>query len=188
MANQYPLVGTIILIGSITDIFIFSSMRAEILILLIVGSILAFISLFTKYRIASLGGLVLLGAGIATSIEVETLLEVRMILTAVFGIFLPLFLIGMVTLSTSGEKEAIKLKGRRHQYLLIAFVVVSLLSIPMAAIILQILFPTVSLQLSTLIEIAIVMTVATVGIVILTSIGIRKATTQKEEEEPTAES
>ena len=188
MANQNPLVGAIILVGAIADIFIFSSMKADILILLIVGSILAFIGFFTKYRIASIGGLALLGAGIAASMEVESLLEIRMILTAVLGIFLPLYLIGIVTLSTREEKRTTRLKSKRHLYIFIAFIGICILSIPIGAVILQIIFPTISLQLSTLIEIALMLAVTTIATVILTFYGIHENPHPKQEEEEIVES
>jgi len=170
MASQFRLLRAVLLAVAIADIFLFSSISLPILIILFIGTALTGMGYFTNYRLTSLLGIISLGSGVAISIKMDTLLEISMIMSAVFGIFLPLFTIGIITLPNVEHVDLDRLKTKRHLYFIVSFVGACILAAPIAGVLFNAFAPSIALNLSTLIEIALMLVAITIGTVILISI------------------
>lgn len=138
-------------------LIMFSSFTATTVLLLILGILLVVFSMATGSRHVGLLAVVLLGLEGSLSLSTESVLEVRMLLSAVLGIFLPLFMIGTILLDPDAELGKAKLSGKRHLYLTLSVISISILSLPIAAFILMVLSLATLIQISTLFEISILL-------------------------------
>ena len=166
MPHEGLLVKSVILAAAIIELFIFFSLTAAALFLMSVGIVLVISSLLFENRFLSLLAVTILGAEAGFSLRIESVLEIRMLLSTILGIFLPLFAIGILVLGPKTKLETEKLSSKRHLYLTLAVICVCLLAVPIASVLLSILAITILLQVSTLIEVAIMIVVIAVCTII----------------------
>ena len=144
----------------------FSKTTFGTLIGVFAGDILVIAGLLNKYTPAAVFGLLVAAASTAASTDISTLTETSTLITAILGLFLPV--IALAWLALSAEDEEIRV-GRRPSIVTSAYAVISLLSVPIAMAVGGTFFPAVTARMSTMTEIAIVLFVATIGAVVLTS-------------------
>ena len=121
------------------------------------------------YRPSSLAGLMIVAGNAALSSDPGTLTVPAAWLNAVFGLLIPLYVLTWVSLS-SGIEHSYELSfTSRASVLTLAFIASCLLSVPVAALVLGFVAPQFSTAASVLMEIAIILMVATVGVIVLTS-------------------
>lgn len=167
MSREGQLLRFAILAVAIIDLFAFSSMTAAVLFLMSVGIVCAVFSFLLEDRFLALLAVAILGAEAALSLRIESVLEIRMLLSAALGIFLPLLAVGIILFRQKMEPGAKKPSDKRYVYLTLAIICVCLLAVPIASVLLGILAITILMHISTLIEIAIII----VAIVLCTAIG-----------------
>jgi len=142
----------------------FSSFTAPTLLLLSLGIVLVLFSSLAKNRSMGMLAIVLLGIETSLSLSTESILEIRMLLSAILGIFLPLFMIGTILFDPMAELGKGKLSSRRHLYLTLTIIFVCILSLPIAAFLMTALSLPTIMHVSALLEISILlMTVVIFG-------------------------
>lgn len=137
------------------------------LIALVLGGAMVVLGSIYSYRPGTVTGVVAVAAGAAASVNLETLLEVRTVLTALLGLMLPLFLLALYTLGTGEDARTAPVK-RRPALVALMFCLGCLLSAPLVVGLLSLVLPTMTTRLSGTAETAIVLLVAAVGSVLLT--------------------
>lgn len=155
MPRETSLLRLAVLTVAIVELFAFSSLTAAALFLMAVGIVLVIFSLLLENRFIALLAVTILGAEAAYSLDIESVLEIRMLLSAVLGVFLPLFAVGLIVLGPGAKPGTEKLASKRHLYMSSAIICVCILAVPMAALLLSVLAMTILLHMSTLIEIAV---------------------------------
>ena len=163
----------ILALAAVAVIMMFSEMRAGTLLAAVVGALMILLGLASYYRPACIVGLMLTAGSAAVSNDPGSLTVVASWLNAVFGILIPVYILTWASLnSTHEESYRMMLRSKASAYTL-TFMLACLLSVPIAALLLGITSPRVSTAMSVLTEIAIMLTVATAGLILLTSIGPR---------------
>ena len=144
----------------------FSKANFGTLIGVLAGDILVIAGLLNKYMPAAVSGMLVATASTGASTDIYTLTETSTLMTAILGLFLPVIVLTWLALSAEEEEISV---GRRPSLVTSAYAVISLLSVPIAIAVGGLFAPAVSTRISTMTEIAIVLFVATVGAVVLTS-------------------
>jgi len=144
----------------------FSKANFGTLIGVLAGDILVIAGLLNKYMPAAVSGMLVATASTGASTDIYTLTETSTLMTAILGLFLPVIVLAWLALSAEDEEISV---GRRPSLVTSAYAVISLLSVPIAMAVGGVFAPAISARISTMTEIAIVLFVATIGAVILTS-------------------
>ena len=144
----------------------FSKATFGTLIGVLAGDILVIAGLLNKYTPAAVFGLLVAAASTGASTDISTLAATSTLVTATFGLFLPV--IALTWLALTAEDEEIRV-GRRPSIVTSAYAVISVLSVPIAMAVGRAFIPALIARTSTMTEIAIVMFVAAIGAIILTS-------------------
>jgi hypothetical protein len=174
----------ILALAAIAVIMMFSEMRAGTLLATIIGAGLILLGLASYYRPGCMAGLMITAGSAAISNNPGSLTVVASWLNAVFGILIPVYILTWVSLNSAYEESnQLILRSRASAYTL-TFMLACLLSVPIAALILGLVAPTISTAMSVLTEIAIMLTVVTAGLILLTSMRPRAGPTAEPEESP----
>jgi hypothetical protein len=162
-------VKAIMALAAIAVILLFSQMTTGTLLGVAIGAGLILLGLASYYRPACLAGLVIAAGSAAMSNNPGSLTVIASWLNAVFGLFIPVYVLTWVALSSGAEDPyGFVLRSRANTYTAM-FILACLLSVPIAALVIGLLAPQVSTAASVLMEIAIILTVATAGVIILTA-------------------
>ncbi len=156
-----------IAVFAIIDIMLFTQLSTSTLLGLLVAAALVVLGLITFSRPTSVVGMMLAAGSAAASLEAQTLTIVGDLLNMVLGLFIPVYLLAWVSLSAEVEPRQLKLSGRPAAVAGI-FAAACLFSVGATAFVLGLIVPAASIGMSALMEIAIVLLVATFGVIILT--------------------
>jgi hypothetical protein len=156
-------------LAAIAVMLMFSEMRAATLFATIAGAVLVMLGLVTFYRPASVIGLMITAAAEAISNNPGSLTSISSVLNAVFGLLLPLYVLAWVSLSSGSEVPSELRTRSRASAITILFMLACALSVPVTALALGLVSPRFSMSISMLTEIAVVLGVATTGIILLTA-------------------
>jgi hypothetical protein len=157
----------------------FSKATFGTLIGVLAGDILVIAGLLNKYTPAAVFGALVAATSTAASTDISTLTGTSTLITATLGLFLPV--IALTWLALSAEDGEIRV-GRRPFIVTSAYAVISLLSVLIAMAVGSAFFPAVTARMSTMTDIAIVLFVAAIGAVVLTSGTLPVPKTEDEEE------
>ncbi len=149
------------------DLMLFSQLSTSTLVGMLVGAALAMLGLVTYSRPTSVVGMMVVSGSAAASLEGLSLTVVGDVMNMLIGLFIPIYLIAWASFSAEVEPRQLAFRARPAAAML-TFVIACLLSVPIAALFLGLLTPAASTGMSTLMEIAIVLLVATLGIVLFT--------------------
>lgn len=174
MPREGVLLKSVILILAIAMLLLFSSHTAATLFLILAGVVLVAFALQFENRFLALVAVAVLGTEAGFSLRIESVLEIRMLLSAILGVFLPLFLIGNVVLRSGARLGAEKLKNNRHLYITLALTCICMLSVPIAALLMMVFSMTILLNMSALLETSILMVVIVICAVVATAIRPKK--------------
>ena len=153
-------------------ILVFSSMNAYTLLLAAIGGGVMLLAFFSYYRPGAVVGLLFVSISAASSVDVETLVEIGPIMTAVVGLMLPLA--GLIMFALSSEVETRSVQRQRKPLLVSsAYGALCLLSVPIVVVALATVFPNLTARFSGLTEAAIVLLFVSVGVTLLTTRGMR---------------
>jgi hypothetical protein len=144
----------------------FSKANFESLIGVLAGDILVIAGLLNKYTPAAVLGMLVAAAMTGASSVISTLTGTDTLITAILGLFLPVIVLTWLALSANDDEIRV---GRRPTIVTSAYALISLLSVPIAMVVGGAFVSAVSARISTMTEIAIVLFVATIGAVVLTS-------------------
>jgi len=172
----------VLTIGAIIVLMLFSQIGTSTLLGMIVAAALMILGLVSYSRPTSVIGMLLASGSAAASIGQQSLTVVGNVLNAAIGLFVPIYLLAWIALSAEEESRPISLR-RGPALMTTLYATVCLLSVGLVAFTLGVVAPAVSSGMSALMEIAIVLLTATMGITILTFRNPRPATTGLVEEE-----
>jgi len=147
----------------------FSEMNAATLFATLIGTGLILLGIASYYRPACMAGLMMAAGSAAVSTNLGSLTVVAAWMNAVFGLLIPVYIMTWVSLNSSTEESwELMLRSRANAYTL-TYVLACLLSVPIATLVIGLFWPHISTAFSILTEVAIVLTVTTAGLIILTS-------------------
>ena len=172
----------VLTLGAIVVLMLFSKIETSTFLGMMVAAVLMILGLVSYSRPTSVLGMMIASGSAAVSIGEQSLTVVGNLLNAAIGLFVPIYLLAWIALSAEEESRTILI--RRGPALLTAvYATACLLSVGVAAFALGVVAPAVSVGMSTLMELAIVLLAATVGITILTFRNPRPAGTDLTMEE-----
>lgn len=152
----------------LTAMSVFTEATPLTLLALFLGGAMVTLSSLYAYRPGAVIGVVIVATGVASSIHLESVLEVRAVLTAFLGLLLPLFLLALHALSSEqGGGRGIPAFGRPAITALL-FGVGCVMSAPVAVGFMSLVLPTMAVRLGGTAETAIMLLVATAGGIALT--------------------
>ena len=155
-------------VASLVLILVFCSMNTYTLFLLALGAGIMALAFFSYYRPGAVLGLLLVAIAAAESMEVDTLVEARMLLTAVIGLMLPVALLTQFALSSEVEVRS-QFRQRTPAVVAGAYAVICVCSVPITVAAVGLMFPSVTAKFSVLTEAAIVLLFVSIGATLLTS-------------------
>jgi len=172
----------VLTIGAFVGLMLFSQIETSTFLGMIVAAALMIVGLVSYSRPTCVIGMMIASGSAAASLGQESFTVVGNLLNAAIGLFAPIYLLAWIALSAEEEPRPILI--RKGPALLTAiYAIVCLLSVGVAAFTLGMVAPAVSTGMSALMEIAIVLLTATVGITILTFRNPRLANAGMTEEE-----
>jgi len=171
----------VLTIGAIVVLTLFSQIETSTLLGMIMAAALMILGLLSYSRPTSVIGMMIASGSAAASLGQESLTVVGNLLNIAIGLFAPIYLLAWIALSAEEEPRPIII--RKGPALLTAiYAIACLLSVGVVAFTLGVFAPAVSIGMSALMEIAIVLLTATMGITILTFRNPRPASTGLTEE------
>lgn len=157
-----------LMIAAIASLMMFSRIGTGTLLGMIVAAALIFLGIVSYSRPASVIGLLIVCGSAAASLNQQSLTVVGNILNTVIGLLVPIYVLAWIALTSEGEPGPIGIM-RKPAVLTAIYAVACLLSVGLVAVVLGVLTPAVSIGMPALMEIAIVLLAATLGIILLTS-------------------
>ncbi len=154
-------------------LMLFTHLGPDTLLGMIVGAVLILLGLASYSRLASTLGIMIVSISAAASLPQRTMTDAGNIFSLTAGFLTPLCV--LVLLSLSAENEKSTLVGRRPAAWALAYSAACILSVPASTLVLGIMVPWVSTAMSTLMEIAVVLLVATTGMTVLSLRSPRRA-------------
>jgi len=138
------------------------------LIALVLGGALIVLGSLYSYRPGAMIGLIIVAMNAASSIQLDSLLEVSTVLTAILGLLVPLFLLALYTLGTEqGNLLPISVRGKPVVSMLL-FCFACILSAPVVIGLMSLIIPTITTQLSVTAETATLLLTTSVGCIYMT--------------------
>jgi len=173
----------VLALAAILVILMFSEMNAGTLLATLVGAALVMLGIASYYRPASMAGLMIAAGSAAVSNDPGSLTVLASWLNAVLGLLVPIYVLTWVSLNSGSEESSeIVFRSKASAYT-VMFILACILSVPIAALVMGFVSPRFSVTVSVLTEVAIMLTVATAGLILLTSQRPQKGTIA----EPTSE-
>lgn len=152
----------------ITEISVFAEATVLTLMALALGGIMVALGSLYAYRPGAVAGLLVVATGAASSIQLDSVLEVSAILTAVLGLLLPLFVLALHALGAGqGDLKTMSARSRPAAFALL-FGVACVLSAPLLIGLMGLFVPTMTMRLGGIAETAVLLLVAATGSVVLT--------------------
>ncbi len=169
--NWYRVRMLLLFASAVVAIMVFSRMSAYSLFVLAFGASIMLLAFAIYYRPAALFGLLLVAISATMSVEVDTLIESAPLMTALFGVVLPMTFLTLFALSVEGHGE-VGYVQRRPALVGAAYVAGCLLSVPAIIALTALVFPHMSLRFYGMTEISILLMFSAVVAVALTSRGL----------------
>lgn len=167
---------------AIVVLMLFCRIETSTLLGMVVAAALMVLGLMSYSRPTCVIGMMIASGSAAASLGQQSLTVVGNLLNTAIGLFAPIYLLAWIALSAEDEPGPLLIR-KGPALLTTIYATACLLSVGVVALILGVIAPAVSIGMSALMEIAIVLLTATVGITILTSRNPRPASTSLTEEE-----
>jgi len=157
-----------LVIAMVAEMLIFTRATGLTLIAMTVGTATTLMGMMYFYRQAAAIGILIISGAAAAAIEITSLTEVSTLLTATFGMVIPVIVLMLDALSAELD-ESTKIVVRRGPVLrIVGFVAASMISVPLVAFLTSIVAPGVATRLPVLTEAAIILVVAIAALTALT--------------------
>ena len=145
------------------DFMLFSRITLLPLIAMAIGAATVMLGIVASYRMASVLGLLVMVITAAASIEIESLLELGAILTALIALLLPTMMLIWLALSAEeGEQQQVSVRTK-PSVIAVSFAFVCIWSAPLSVLVLSFFAPAVSMRVDVLAEMSIIL-VATIAL------------------------
>jgi len=159
----------IILAFALMDLLLVSGFSAVTILLLTIGTVLMISGRIIAYRPAAVIGLILAAIGSVINAEFGSLSEFNVLMGSILGLFIPVFILCWVALSSEEENDAFEFRPEKNAFFsTTVYASLCLASVPVVVLILSIFSPSISMRISMMAEIAIMLVAAIAGIMILT--------------------
>ena len=171
----------VLTVASVLGLMLFARMETATLLSMIVAVALMILGLMSYSRPTSVIGMMIASGSAAASLGQESLTVVGNLLNITIGLFVPIYLLAWIALSAEEESRPISIR-RGPAVLTAIFSTICLLSVGLVAFTLGVVAPAASIGMSLLMEIAIILLSAAIGITILTYKNPEQITTGTVEE------
>lgn len=152
----------------LTAMSVFTKATPLTLIALFLGGAMVALGSLYSYRPGAVIGVVIVAMGVASSILLDSVLEISALLTAFLGLLLPLFLLALHALSSEQRSgQVLSIRGRPAATALL-FCAVCVMSAPIAVGLMSLVLPTMTVRFSGTAETAIILLAVTAGTILLT--------------------
>lgn len=152
----------------LTAMSVFTEATSLTLLALVLGGVMVVFGSLYAYRAGALMGVVVVAVGAASSIQLDSVLDVSSVLTAALGLLIPVFLLTLHALGTErGDVRAMAIRAR-PAVLALLFGLACLMSAPVVSGLMGLVLPTMTVPLSGMAEMAIILVVAAAGTALLT--------------------
>ncbi|MBN1677281.1 MAG: hypothetical protein JW880_01955 [Candidatus Thermoplasmatota archaeon] len=156
------------MVALLTAISVFAEATPLTLITFVLGGTMILIGLFYSYRPGAIMGVVAVAIGAASSIQLDSVLEVGTVLTAILGLLLPVFLLALQALGAEDEDVRVtSIKGRPTLHALL-FGLACVVAAPVFVGLTSLILPTMTMRLGGTAETAILLIAAAAGSILLT--------------------
>lgn len=152
----------------LTAISVFTRATPLTLIALVLGGVLVVLGSLYSYKPGAMMGVIIVAMGAASSIQLDSLLEISTVLTAILGLLVPLFLLALYTLGTAlGDLRFLSARGR-SAFSALLFCFACVLSVPVVIGLMSVVTPTIATQLSVTAETATMLLATAAGGIYMT--------------------
>lgn len=149
-------------------ISVFTRATPLTLVALVLGGVLIVLGSLYLYRSGAMMGVMIVAMGAASSIELDSLVEISTVLTAILGLVVPLFLLALHALGAGqGDIRAMSVRSR-PAITALSFCLACVLITPLTVGLMGLVVPTATIRLSVTAETAIVLLVLAAGSILLT--------------------
>lgn len=167
--NRLDTAAKILVVATLlTAMSVFTEATPLTLVALVLGGVMVALGSLYAYRPGALIGVVVVAVGAAASIELDSILDVSSVLTAVLGLLIPLFLLTLHALGTEQGDVRVMAMRARPAVLALLFGIVCLMSAPLISGLIGLALPTMTVRFSGTAETAIILIVAAAGTILLT--------------------
>jgi hypothetical protein len=164
----YTVTKVLVVATMLTAMSVFTRATPLTLIALVLGGVLVVLGSLYSYKPGATTGVVIVAIGAASSIQLDSLLEVSTMLTAILGLLIPLFLLALHALGTEqGDVRTMSIKIK-PAIAALSFCFACILITPLAIGLMGLILPTMTVRLSGTAETAIVLLALAVGSMLLT--------------------
>ena len=166
----------LIIVICVVVISVFSNITLLTMTALALGTLAITLGISYSYRPASIVGLLTIYISAASAMEIPTLIETSMVITALLGMLVPVMLLGILALSFEDEENDSIVIPKRPLATSILYGVVCVFAAPLVSLIISVIAPTFALSVNIVGQMALVFIAAVIGGVYLTR--IRPSATQ----------
>jgi hypothetical protein len=167
--NRLDTAAKIVMIATLlTAISVFARATPLTLIALVLGGILIVLGSLYSYRPGAMIGLTIVAMNAASSIQLDSLLEISTMLTAILGLLIPLFLLALHALGTEQVDIRTMSVKSRPAIMALSFCLACILITPLTIGMMGLILPAMTVRLSGTAETAIVLLILAIGSILLT--------------------
>lgn len=144
-------------------------MSALAILAISVGALLLVVGLWVSYRPASVFGFMTLAIGSGIAVDLNSLNEFSTLMSALVGILAPVYIAGLVALSSEIEGPVEVSVRNRPTLIIIAYTVICAFSVPIASVLVGLTAPNMSTHITMITEAAILLLVIAIAVILLTA-------------------
>lgn len=152
----------VLVVAVAADMLVFAKASGMTLIGIVTGGATVLLGMTFSYRPASAIGVIIICATGAAAIQISTLTEVGTLITAAFGLVIPVIVLTLVSLSAEREEAASIILRKRPILRAAGYAVACLFAVPITVLLISFVAPGVSTRVATMTEAAILL-VVTIG-------------------------
>jgi len=158
----------LIILISVVVLSVFSSITLLTMTALALGTIAITLGISYSYRPASIVGLLTIYISAASAMEIHTLIETSMVITAILGMLVPVVLLGILALSFEDEENDSIVIPKRPLAISLFYGIVCVMAAPLVSLAISLLAPTIALNVNIVSQMALVFIAAVFGGIYLT--------------------
>ncbi|MCU0853048.1 MAG: hypothetical protein MUC90_07360 [Thermoplasmata archaeon] len=153
----------LIIVISVAVISVFSNITLLTMTALALGTIAITLGISYSYRPASIVGLLTIYMAAASAMEIPTLMETSMVITAILGMLIPVVLLGLLALSFEDEENDSIVVPKRPLAISLFYGAVCVMAAPLVSLAISLVAPTFALNVNIVSQMALVFIAAVLG-------------------------
>lgn len=158
----------LIIVLCVVVMSVFSNITLLTMTALALGTLAITLGISYSYRPASIVGLLTIYVSAASTMEIPTLIETSLVITAILGMLVPVVLLGILALSFEDEENDSIVIPKRPLAMSLFYGIVCVMAAPLVSLVISIVAPTIALNVNIVSQMALVFIVAIFGGVYLT--------------------